>query len=297
MCAHFAEVIVKAHHVEIARKGLEPKGTFTVSHEDCQRRQVFVDRYGCSSPHLPWEDLNKRTANSPDKPKSDSLPDIKYQTVNADHGPSADTDDIRFLKVQTETIGLGPPVDAELLRSTESHDVLASEDMIMGLASRWPRPLESAANLAFGISDPSGYVPMATGWETILRADQCMRHVYLGCLGGQSSEFLTIVEQVVAIAISSLSEVGAPSWQTGFQAIDTFWSEIFPASCNKVLNARSESANKSERDLRYGHWIPIYARLSILRAAYYTIMMRAARELGPGLTEEGRISTALAYMA
>jgi len=43
--------------------------------------------------------------------------------------------------------------------------------------------------------------------------------------------------------------------------------------------------------------ISTYARLSILRAAYYTIMMRAAAEIGPGLTEDSWIDTALVYMA
>ena len=54
---------------------------------------------------------------------------------------------------------------------------------------------------------------------------------------------------------------------------------------------------ESLRDLDDGNGVLTYARLSILRVAYYTIMMRAAQEIGPGLTGESRIDTALAYMA
>ena len=73
--------------------------------------------------------------------------------------------------------------------------------------------------------------------------------------------------------------------------IHTFWHVAFPTACKDVLHA------PEQLDLGCGDWISIYARLSILKAAYYTIMMRAASEIGPGLTEESSIEPALAYMA
>lgn len=43
--------------------------------------------------------------------------------------------------------------------------------------------------------------------------------------------------------------------------------------------------------------VRLYAELSILRSAYFTVMIRAAHPLGPGLEIDSRIETALAYMA
>lgn len=43
--------------------------------------------------------------------------------------------------------------------------------------------------------------------------------------------------------------------------------------------------------------VRLYAELRILRSAYFTVMIRAAHPLGPGLDIDSRIETALAYMA
>jgi len=51
-CAHFAEVIVSAHCLELAINGIKP---FSLSLEMCRAREHFIDLYGCSSPHLLWE--------------------------------------------------------------------------------------------------------------------------------------------------------------------------------------------------------------------------------------------------
>ena len=140
---------------------------------------------------------------------------------------------------------------------------------------------------------------MATAWEIIMRADQYMRHIYVKCHEATNPQFHTLVDGTVATATSPLSEVGAPSWGLliSAQAISNFWRETFPAACNKVLDAPATLHGDSIRDPGYDHWAPMYTRLNILRAAYYTIMMRAAGKAGPGLTEESRIDTALAYMA
>ena len=256
-CAHFAEGIVKAHHLEIVEKKMHPKDAFVLPPELISRRESFIERHGCSSPHLRWETINDRTESSSKKLTPD------------------------------------PPVSDDLLRDLESKDVLAVHNLIIDLNAKWPRSVY--IDLAFDESDPSVYVSMATAWEIIMRADQCMRHIYVKCNMIIKPQFPQLLDKIVAAAISSLSEVGAPSWGVleSSQFINNFWRETFPAACNKVLTASATLPI----DLGYDHWISTYARLSILRAAYYTIMMRAVREIGPGLTEESRIDTALAYMA
>ncbi|CAD6569242.1 MAG: hypothetical protein ASARMPRED_002680 [Alectoria sarmentosa] len=255
-CAHFAECIVKAHHVEIIEKKMHPKDAFILPPEFSSRRDSFIERHGCSSPHLRWETINDRTESS------------------------------------SEKLTPGPPVSDNLLRHLESKDVLAVHSLIIDLNTNWPRP--SSVNIALDESDPSVYVSMATAWEIIMQADQCMRHIYVKCDAVIKPQFPRLVDEIVATAISSLSEVGAPSWGVlvSSQIINSFWRETFPAACNKMLTA-------AMLPIDHGHnlWISTYARLTILRAAYYTIMMRAVREIGPGLTEESRIDTALAYMA
>lgn len=247
--------------MEIVEKMLQPEDAFVLTPELSSCRESFIERHGCSSPHLRWETINDRMESS------------------------------------SEKVIPGPSISDNLLRQIQSKDILAAHDLIMFLNTKWPQPL--AANLAFDEIDPSVYVPMATAWEIIMRADQYMRQIYVKCNGAMSQHFPLLIEEIVATAISWLSEVGAPSWRVlvSSRVINTFWRETFPAACDKVLNASATLQIEWPQDLDYEHWISTYARLSILRAAYYTIMMRAAQEIGPGLTEESRIDTALAYVA
>lgn len=247
--------------MEILEKMLQPKDAFVLAPELSSWRESFIERNGCSSPHLRWENMNDRIDASTEK----SIP--------------------------------GPSVTDNLLHHIESKDVLAVHNLIVDLSAKRPQPF--TVNLEFDESDPSVYVSMATAWEIIMRADQCMRHIYVKCKGATNPHFTIIVDEIVATAISSLSEVGAPSWGVlaSTQVITNFWRETFSAACNKVLDAWATLQIEWLRDLDFDRWVSTYARLNILRAAYYTIMMRAAREIGPGLTEESRIDTALAYMA
>ena len=260
-CAHFAEVIAKAHHVDIIERMPQPNDAFVLPVELRTSRDSLIERHGCSSPHLRWENINDKT------------------------------------EVISDKVIPGPSVSDNMLRHIESKDVLAVHDLVIDLNSNCRQSF--ANNSAFDERDPSVYVSMATAWEIIMRADQYMRHIYVLCHGATNPHFHTLVNRIVATAISSLSEVGAPSWglPISAQAISNFWRETFPAACHKVLDAPSTLQIDAVRDLGYDHWIPIYARLNILRAAYYTLMMRAAGEPGPGLDEESRIDTALAYMA
>ena len=252
---------MKAHHVEILEKTLHSKDAFVLPPELISGRESFIERHGCSSPHLRWENINDRTEFS------------------------------------SEKVIPGPSVTDNLLRHIDSNDVLAVHDLIISLNADWPQPY--TINPAFDGRDPSSYVAMATAWEIVMRADQCMRHIYVKYRGGMDPHFLILVDRIVATAVSPLSEVGAPSWgeHRSSQVINRFWQETFSTACSRVLNASGTSQIERPSDLGYDHWISTYARFSVLRAAYYTIMMRAAHDLGPGLTEESKIDTALAYMA
>lgn len=248
--------------MEILGKTPQPQDAFTLSPELISCRESFIERNGCSSPHLPWEKINDGKDSSTEK----SIP--------------------------------GPSVSNNFLRHVESKDVLALHDLITALNAGRPQPFVMVPEL--DESDPSAYVPMSTAWEIIMRADQCMRHIIMRCDGTMKARFLLLVDEIVAKAISPLSEVGAPSWglSSSIQVIYNFWKETFPAACEEVLNGKSATWRAEEvRNLVGQQWITTYARLSILRAAYYTIMMRSAQDIGPGLTEESRIDTALAYMA
>ena len=248
---------MKAHHIEILKQD-----AFILSPELVSRREAFIEKYGCSSPHLPWEKINDKEDSSKEK------------------------------------LVPGPSVSKNFLRYVESKDVLAVHDLIVVLSAGRPRPFTMVPEL--DETDPSAYVSMDTAWEIIMRADQCMRHIYVNYDRTMRIRFFPLVEKIVANAISSVSDVGPPSWglPTSSQVIYSFWQQNFPAACNKILDEEFATQQTEEiRDLGGKQWISTYARLSMLRAAYYTIMMRAATEIGPGLTEASKIDTALAYMA
>jgi hypothetical protein len=62
-------------------------------------------------------------------------------------------------------------------------------------------------------------------------------------------------------------------WGGASELIKT-WAQIFSAACDKVFE---EVPEQTEALSRKG--VATYARLTILRVAYFTIMMRAAREI------------------
>ncbi|KAK4691735.1 hypothetical protein P7C71_g5331, partial [Lecanoromycetidae sp. Uapishka_2] len=137
-------------------------------------------------------------------------------------------------------------------------------------------------------SDPSSYFPMTAAWECIMRADHCM---HLLAVSGSVGGFHKTVDEIVVCAISPLAESGAVSWGETSELVKT-WPQIFDAACEEIFAEDNEKAERLGKKR-----VKAYARLSILRAAYYTIMMRAAGDVGPGLTENARIDTALVYMA
>lgn len=258
-CAHFAEVIVKAHHREIMRNESNTPhgpGALVFSTNFRNARERFIEIHGCSSPYLPWETLVSATPGVVESSEKDN-------TVR----------------------GVDPGIVLELEAHLESGDVLVSQELLECLRTP-PHPIDPVS-LEPNKVDPSSYVPMPVAWEIISKADQCMRYIYLKYDRQPSINIKTYANKIVARAIGSLAEAGAPSWGGTSSHIEN-WEKTFATACEQVLPPDIHSADNK--------WVSIYARLSCLRAAYYTIMMRAAGEIGPGLAEEAMPDTALVYM-
>ncbi|MCJ1422901.1 hypothetical protein MMC29_000781 [Sticta canariensis] len=245
-CAHFAEIIVKSHLVQLAKELKEHSGVqvdLTPSPLD-ETREVFIDRYGCSSPYLPWEDLYSGAVGS------------------------------------AKIIELDLQLDNHPSLSPESASVLACPGLITCASG--------TNSQEFDERDPSSYVPMVVAWEAIILADQRLRHIYKSHGGWPDQNFGGCSEQIIANAIRSLATVGPPSWGRASNAVDG-WPRTFSAACKEALKNESQPLDRRR--------VSIYAHLSVLRAAYYTIMMRSASSIGPGITDEMVPDTALAYMA
>lgn len=252
-CAHFAETIIKSHLLQLAkelREGSRAQANFNPPSTFYQARQVFIDRYGCSSPYLPWEDLSTGGVGSAEKADLDLQID-DHTLLNPEHGSVLACPGLITYATDSETDS-GP------------------------------------ISQALDERDPSSYVPTAVAWEAILLADQRLRHIYKSHGQWPDYHFGDRSEQIAAKAISSLAEVGAPSWGRASEVIEK-WPEIFSAACNEVLKDQLPSLDKK--------WVSVHAHLSILRASYFTIMMRSASSIGPGITEDMEPDTALAYMA
>jgi len=251
-CAHFAESIVKSHLAQLAEESLKTKVDLNVS--DVYRAlyrasQKLVDVYGCSSPYLPWEHLDTGlVAGSKD--------------ANVD-----------------PFLGIDPLFTAEPWRILACPSLVKCALETTGNGSDFQTSHER---------DPSSYVPMATAWDAIILADRHLHTIYETYGHWPHQTFGECSEKIVASAIRSLAEVGAPSWGRDSKTMDE-WPRIFSAACDEVLREQTPPVDAK--------WVCVNARLSILRAAYYTIMMRSAGSIGPGITEDTVPDTALAYMA
>lgn len=140
-----------------------------------------------------------------------------------------------------------------------------------------------------GNKDPSTYLAkaiMPVCWEIIQRADQSMAHI--GEYYPEAFKFQA--ERIVARTIVPLAEVGAPSWGRSTKILDQ-WPHIFNNACTEVLESAELPEDFDSKGLVY------YAYLSLMRSAYYTIMMRASGDVGPGIGDDSTPNTALAYMA
>ena len=135
--------------------------------------------------------------------------------------------------------------------------------------------------------DPSDYVPAKVAWEQILRLDGLLRALSIDhpTMGRAS-------QAIVAKAIGPLAEVGAPSWQTSLY-LDVFstFPKFFESAVSDAFEKLPLSNDMFKQALRY------HAYFKMLRACYFTIMMRSAHDIGPGLSEESKRETSLLYMA
>jgi hypothetical protein len=172
----------------------------------------------------------------------------------------------------------------ELLSHLESDKLITFEQLLLDLRADFS--LSQSSNRW----DPSSYVSTAAAWDVILWADHCTSYIAQRKYGSLLIHpIVGVVETIIATATSSLQSVGPPSWGRAAEQIKR-WPQTFSTACEAVLGSLSLPPDDRK-------WVSIYARLSILRAAYYTIMMRAAGEVGTGLTEQTKIETALVYMA
>ena len=250
-CAHFAEVIVKSHLMQLVKEESGTQANLGLSSTFYQMRQAFIDTHGCSSPYLPWEQVSV--------------------------GAIADTEK-RTFDLQLDNLPLHKP---------ESANVLACPGLIScaveSETASDPTILEDIYK-----RDPSSYVPTDAAWEAILLADQRLHLIYKAHGRWPDQDFGRCSEQIVACAIRSLAEVGAPSWREAAKAIKE-WPATFAAACDEVLNEWTAPVDR--------RWVSVHAHLSLLRAAYFTVMMRGAGDVGPGISEQEAPGTALVYMA
>lgn len=263
---HFAEVIVKAHHVDIL---LTPAGPRLTDFPEMFSKSL--DDYGFSSPYLPLD-----LAASPYVYDPTAFPHLKASTMLVYTGF---VDSLRCL----------------------------AEDGWKGLSEDH--------------RDPSSYCPPGESWRIVCLADNYMNQIRLHIsqqhLSSVQSEadysakegiwrmkdVLLWAEKIMARSIRTLRAVGPPSWGNATDAIKT-WPGTFDAACDEVLaDLKEPHQSRGTKDDSLRHAVRLYAELSILRSAYFTIMMRAAHPLGPGLTDDtriyndSRIETALVYMA
>ena len=160
-------------------------------------------------------------------------------------------------------------------------------ELLQDLGPLWQKYGSNKAQYKGDLSDPSSYISPRVAWEMILRLDQCLHH-----FSRRHSRLRPIAEQAAARALGFLADVGAPSWgKLEYRLVFDNWDFHFETACAQVLTQRGTKANDIQ-----GKDVQQHAFTIILRAAYYTIMMRSAHELGPGLTEGSNVETALLHM-
>ncbi|MDI1489041.1 MAG: hypothetical protein OHK93_008318 [Ramalina farinacea] len=147
---------------------------------------------------------------------------------------------------------------------------------------------ESHYNIYPSLYLTSHIIPIS--WEIIQRADQRMAHIIAKIRIYEGQNFKSEAEKIVARTIAPLAEVGPPSYSRSDKILNQ-WPQIFDDACTKILEAADFPKYFDKKGLVY------YAYLSLMRSAYYTIMMRASGDVGPGITDDSMPDTALAYMA
>lgn len=251
--AHFAETIVKAHHVDTLRRLSE---RHAVSEIPCgDEISDLIERLGYSNP------------------------DSNYPLIRSVRGAPA----------------------------TSYFETYYGNFML--LPEYYKKPLQHLAKYnreAFSGDrrDPSSYCPADVLWSYICLADYHMRCLK-DIVHGQVVDSLlawpltgSVIDSMIARSISTLAVVGAPSYGDAAEVVRN-WPSTFLQACEGPLDNLEKEGFPSLRCEAglFRRMIRLLAELTLLRSAYYTVLMRAAHPIGPGLTEESNIETALAYMA
>lgn len=250
--AHFAETIVKAHHVECLKRISE-------------RGSVFDE------------------------------PSTEYQSVER-KGYSSPYDAGTFNWVTNSTL-------AQQFVSVYDDFMLLPKGL---LELSYGLSLAGCYDFGESTEDPSSYCSPAFLWDFIRMADY---HISLlkqmtqpqgFTLGISMFDILARIDQIVARSIKELATAGAPSWGESTEIVRS-WPQTFFSASEEILNDVVDDKLRSQLvgdDIKIFHqMLRLLAGLILLRSAYYTVMMRAAHPIGPGLTEDSSIETALAYMA
>jgi hypothetical protein len=256
--AHFSEVIVKAHLREV--QGTRGRD-YPQSLRD--RRHNFLEKNGGSSPFLSWDQLKF-------PPAATAVSGTEKQLTDDDHVAVDDWHDYRAIYHSQSKL---QPIE---LASSELADCARGRDDDK--------------------EDPSAFMTAAAAYEVIIRCDQAM-HFLQGDMR-QPRAVHTASDEIVAAAISSLAEAGAPSW--GDAATATFvdeWPCTVTRSCDAFIANAQKDTNSWSTDVGYLSRVVAHAKLALLRAAYFTVLMRAADELGPALQEDTEPVTSLVYLA
>ncbi|KAL8792340.1 MAG: hypothetical protein Q9195_005043 [Heterodermia aff. obscurata] len=247
--AHFGEIIVKAHHIEVLKFENElrssaggPHGPFTLNESGYSR-----DELKSSSPYL----------------TGDLTPFQHIYTEKTSIVPKASmmVPAGSLLKI------LGPQVENSWLRLRDNEQ------------------------------DPSSYCPPALLWEMLQLVDRCIRLVVDQVPQVYQAALRVWSDEIIARASHILSDVGAPSWGNPSITMEQ-WPDTITSIHEDAMPTIEKACDASPEDMiLIRHNLRLHAELSALRSAYCTVMMRAAPALGPGLTTNSNIETALAYMA
>ncbi len=270
ICEFYAELIVKAHHMDIFTCVSAPNKAPPLPAEFHRRIELVARQYGYSSPWLPWHSL--LTSEEPTKLQG--------------------SDTSRYIRSERYLITC-----ESLAKDLATYAGKAVRKQ-QGLRERLPRAengtlsstsIDTACPPWYG-RDPSSYTSIDTAWQMILQADQCMQWIYETEFGSVSiDELREISYSIMKDMIANLPRHEPASWKDVGKYLSA-WRKIFYKASKPILR-------KKEIPLSQDKWISIFTRLRILRAAYYTIMMRAAGDAGPGLTLDTSIDTVLAFMA
>ena len=138
--------------------------------------------------------------------------------------------------------------------------------------------------------DPSTFVSPEICWEQIQRLNKLQR-----ALASHDRTLKRLSQQIVARAIAPMAEVAAPSWQTSSYAEMFFaFQKHFEHAADEVVD---EWSDKGKAETLFIQALRYHAYFKMMRACYFTIMMRSAHDIGPGLSEDSKLETSLLYMA